>query len=646
TDGFSVLQAEGGRLPELAGDAPLGFRDGKTFVLSVKLAPDTAYAVGLNSARRQGFRSADGSPLPPAVIRFRTGPGGVTPKRGGWGTPVDSDATSGSGSGQGKGGWGTPDDGSDRGVKTGKGGWGTAGDSPTGPRSPTGPDQQGRVTLPERQANERSGPDVKVPPGWSIMDDKLFGTQVAVPPGWTPRFRGDAALCVEPDELARAAAFFVPILLGKQGRGVAMRPDALADGFDEMLRRGLPDLRTQATGRPTGESVQRDLAVTISGTPVVGSYRAVVGRLGTAFVMGYLAPTDHVERLRQTFYDILASYRYTGPRMQLKPFKSAAVELRIPPGWQVQTSEGTGSSGHDIDWQVFCPQVPGARAFMFSPKYISPNWVSDLATGQPDPYGLGIWQRKGYQLANIASDEQALRMALEATLPGLQIVRQQSLDEIRDLLSKVFGIVVQTAQMTGGRVTWYVYELYGRRQVQGVEMRSVVFLSMCSSTMPGGIKGTLGMWPAQVRGFEAPAAQFAQLAPMLDRVCGSFTYTLWWIREVQGANAKEAETIRKFWAHSNRIDKEIWDNHMKTQGAIHEMMYDHLTENYGYVNKETGTIEKIPTEHMERFRRNDGEIVSPEDVIDKQIPVNQAAPVREAWADDYMSFDRRVQVWP
>ena len=595
TDGFSVLGAEGGTLPEFVGDEPFSFRDGKTFVLRVKLSAGTAYAVALNSARRQGFKSADGTPLAPTVIRFRTG-GGSKPKGG-------------------------------------KVRWGIDESEAAPPASPK-----------PRTVDRSKRPPVakpELPSGWVMIDDKLFGTQVAVPPGWSPRVRGDVAYAIEPDAVPRAGTFFIPMLL--KGRA---RPDGLADGFDEMLRRALPDLRTQTTGQPTPESVQRNLAATISGTPVVGSYRTVVGRSNTAFIMGYLAPTDQVNVLRPIFYKILGTYRYTGPRMRLKPFKSAAVELKIPPGWQVWTSEAKGSAKQDIDWQVYSQQVPGARAFMVSLSYFTPNWVSDMLTGRPDPQGLAIWQMKGFQMANITSDNQALQMALSTALPGLEIIRQQPLEEVRQLLDRVFSAAIQVSQGTGGRMTWYVYELLGRRQVQGVEMRTVATLAMAAAITPGGVKGTLGMYMGQVRGIEAPASHFAQLSGLLDRVNSSFTYTLWWIRTVQKANAQQAETIRKFWAHSNRIDKEIFDNRMKTKGAIAEMMYDNLTDNYAYVNKETGTVEKVPADKIERFRREDGEIVSPEDVIDKQIPVNQARPVREAWADDYMNFDRRVQVWP
>lgn len=493
----------------------------------------------------------------------------------------------------------------------------------------------------EKKADTSTASRDRLPAGWSTIDDKLFGTQVAVPPGWTPRVRGDVAFCVEPDDVPRAGAFFVPMRVQS-----GAKPENLADGFDAMLGRGLAGYQARPAARPTGESVQRNLTANIGDTPVVGSYRAVCGKYGTGFVMGYLAPKDQAARLQPSFYRILGSYRYSGPRMRLQPFKSAAIELRIPPGWQVRTSEASGTANQDIDWEVTCPQVPGARAFMASPKMFTANWITDVMTGQVDPQLLPLWRNRGFAMVNMQADPQVMQASLAAVLPGLQIVRQQSLDEVRDFFSKLLEVAIQTIQASGGRMTIHAYECLGRRQVQGVEMRSVVTFGMGAMIIPGGIKGTLGLWMTNVRGFEAPADKFAQLAPLLDRVAGSFSYTEWWIREVQKANEEQTRTLRKLYADLNRLDREIFDNRAKTHSAINEMMYDTLTENYGYLNEKSGTIEKIPTDRLNTFRTDGGDVVSPEEVIDKHIPVHDATRLREASADDYMAFDRRVQVWP
>lgn len=480
----------------------------------------------------------------------------------------------------------------------------------------------------------------KPPAGWTLMDDKVFGSQVAVPPGWTPRVRGDVALCVEPDATPKSAAFFVPMLLKGQAR-----PEELADGFDEMLKRGVPDLQTRTSGRPTPDSVQRDLTMTSGGVPLVGAYRAIVAKSGMGLVMGYAAPRDVAGKLKPDFHRVLASFRYTGPRERLQPFKSAAIELRIPQGWSVRTSEGKDAD-QDVDWEVLASRVPGARAYMYSPKYFTPSWITDALTGQVDPQLLTFWRNRGYEMAAFPTDDQALRAALESALPGLQIVRQQSLDEIRDAFRKAMEIPVQTAQATGGRFTIHVYEVFGRRTVQGVEMRSVTGVALGALVIPGGIKGTVAIWWSGLRGFEAPADRFAQVAPVLDRVTSSFSYTLWWIREVMKANEEQSRTLRKFYADMNRLDREIFDNRVKTNSAITEMMYDTLTENHGYVNQKTGTVEKIPTDRLENFRLPGGDIVSPEEVIDRHVDPQSATRLREASADDYMSFDRRAQVWP
>ena len=54
------------------GPEPQWEEDGRTCVLSVRLRPDTVYAVGANSFRHTGFKSADGKVAMPYVWMFRT----------------------------------------------------------------------------------------------------------------------------------------------------------------------------------------------------------------------------------------------------------------------------------------------------------------------------------------------------------------------------------------------------------------------------------------------------------------------------------------------------------------------------------------------------------------------------------------------
>ncbi|MBN1342261.1 MAG: Ig-like domain-containing protein [Phycisphaerae bacterium] len=631
TDTYSLVPVEGVDLPEPAGDEPFAFTDAKTFVMRVKLAPDKAYAFGINSARRQGFKSASGEPVAPVVVRFRTGRGGSKPTQGGLGIADDDKESE-----QGR--WVKIEKDEPRPKKDGLG---IPDDAADESAAPTISQREEPVPPSDARGKSPSAPQ-KLPEGWVLMDDKFSGSQVAVPPGWTPRIRNSAALCIEPDEVPRAAAFFVPSLLSQQAQ-----PDELADGFDEMLRRGMPDLSTQVKRNPSADSVERDLAASVGQVALVGSYRAVISRSGMGFVMGYLCPADRVDRLRPTFHEILASYRFTGPKMRLKPFKSAAIELRIPSGWQVQTSEANGTANHDIDWAVSCPRIPGARAFTFTPKFISSNWVTSPMNGAVDQTGLAIWRNKGYQVADFASAEQVMQTALGTLLPGLQVTRQQSLDALRNMFMQLHAQTIQRLRTANSGMDFVAIELIGRRQVEGVEMRSVLTLSLTTTVTIAGMKGRMSIWVLQVRGCEAPATQFPSLAPLLDRVTGSFTYTPWWTREVQKANAQEAEANRKLWAYINKVQGEIWDNRMRTRGAINEMMYDTLIAgNYGYVNKETGTIEKIPAEHIEGFKDEYGRVVSPEETIEKKIDPRWATRLREATVDDYMNFDRRLQVWP
>lgn len=77
---YSLVLASKGILPELVGDKPITFRDNKTCVVKVKLAPNTEYGLGFNSKTRQGFKSAaDGTPAVPFELRFKTGSGKPKP---------------------------------------------------------------------------------------------------------------------------------------------------------------------------------------------------------------------------------------------------------------------------------------------------------------------------------------------------------------------------------------------------------------------------------------------------------------------------------------------------------------------------------------------------------------------------------------
>ena len=290
--------------------------------------------------------------------------------------------------------------------------------------------------------------------------------------------------------------------------------------------------------------------------------------------------------------------------------------------------------------------MPGVRVFLATPKYCTTNWVTDAFNASVMPDSLALWRNKGYEVANVASDPQAIQMGLTRVVPELQVFREKSLDELRDYFARAYGAGSQTVQQAGGRWNFYVYELQGRRKVQGVELRSVVYVGTSAIVTPHS-KGPMGLWSVQIRGYEAPASQFAQVATLLERISGSFSYTEWWTREVQKANAQQAKQIREFWAYMNKVDREIWDNRSRTQSAINEMMYDSLIAGTpGYVNKETGTIEKIPTDRVDGFKDENGQVVSPEEIIEKKVDPRWATRLREANADDYMNYDRRAQVWP
>ncbi len=74
TDSWSFVVSPAGETPEVTGD-PV-FRNARTCVLPVRLTAGTMYALGINSATRQGFVSAaDGNvPAMPYTLTFSTAP--------------------------------------------------------------------------------------------------------------------------------------------------------------------------------------------------------------------------------------------------------------------------------------------------------------------------------------------------------------------------------------------------------------------------------------------------------------------------------------------------------------------------------------------------------------------------------------------
>jgi len=67
---FSIVPSDRGATPPVGEGG--GFRNPRTFELPLgRLEPGATYAIGLNSAKRQGFRSRDGTPLAPASVLFR-----------------------------------------------------------------------------------------------------------------------------------------------------------------------------------------------------------------------------------------------------------------------------------------------------------------------------------------------------------------------------------------------------------------------------------------------------------------------------------------------------------------------------------------------------------------------------------------------
>ena len=82
TDSYTCWKSPQGTFPPPNKDVGSRWSDARTFELAVqKLAPLTEYAVQLNADQRQGFRAADGTPLPVTTIRFKTAGEKATPRQ-------------------------------------------------------------------------------------------------------------------------------------------------------------------------------------------------------------------------------------------------------------------------------------------------------------------------------------------------------------------------------------------------------------------------------------------------------------------------------------------------------------------------------------------------------------------------------------
>lgn len=73
--GWSFIQTGPDSYPGIAGD-PAYDAGMKVVTLPIELRPGKAYSFGLNSEHFQGFKSADGVPLFPVEVNFRTAPAG------------------------------------------------------------------------------------------------------------------------------------------------------------------------------------------------------------------------------------------------------------------------------------------------------------------------------------------------------------------------------------------------------------------------------------------------------------------------------------------------------------------------------------------------------------------------------------------
>ena len=317
-DTWTFWQSSRGEFPPQAGANDNPWRDPRCVELRVAaLQPETAYAIQLNSAARQGFRSAsDDEPLPITTVVFTT-------------EAVGSPAA---------------------GV-------------------PSPPSGRARSEI-GVSGNDRP----PCPAGWTDFNNPVIGLQAHVPSNYWVRLRGGVLLTVEQQGNPSTMAFMLPF---RPRAGVPA--EAIAGQFAKFVAESEPKFQAQVVGQAAPERAVSRFTSVVSGQPVEGRYCTLLAAGGTmAFVIGVMAPTGQLEKERPGLQQIARGFGFSPPRGRWITYASPAggFTMTMPEGWQVQS--GDGRSGKDnIDWVASDPRRPLSRAFQWCPRYCSPALLQD-----------------------------------------------------------------------------------------------------------------------------------------------------------------------------------------------------------------------------------------------------------------------------
>ena len=594
---WTFWQSDKAEFPAMkdADDAP--WRDPRCIELQVgKLKPGTTYAVQLNSASKQGFRSAQGDePLPPTVISFTTG--------------VDTGSDTGAQQPVGK----TDMENALRVPTT----------APSAPQASgaTPPADKSLADLRPRGSNGGAGDGrPQCPQGWTDFKHPLIGMQACVPGDYWVRLRGGTMLTVEKQGYPGTLAFMMPF---RPRSGV--RAGDIAQHFARFVAESEPRFQARIVGDQAPDLAVSNFTSIASDQPTEGRFCTIIAAGGSmAFVIGVSAPKGQLDREMPTLKKIARSFGFVPPVGSWVDYQSPAggFTMKIPRGWPVQSSDGQ-THKDDIDWIIFDPKTPTSRVFQWCPRFCPPQLLQDP-----------LHAMRGYQAAQFRNHEEVLSTSLGQISQNVKLLKMNVNQPLTQLFRRMNQQVAQLlAALNAGRVDVIVYDCLASAQFEGKPVVVAFLAGIQTMGINAGISGQLMDLRVTLRGWCAEPERFVSESPVLEKICASMQLTPAFIRNVVNGNEQATAKIRETYAYMNKIDDQIRQSRWDTMDAIAEMNYDNLRESGGYVNEKTGRIEQISPEKAVKNSR--GEYVSREEVERGTNP-DSATVLRDAYSNDYM----------
>ena len=458
------------------------------------------------------------------------------------------------------------------------------------------------------------------PPGWHAFDNPFLGFQAHVPPGYIVRLKEGAMLSVERLDRHPSAAFFIPFRLR-----TTQTAAQLAERVNRFRSQCDQHYRAQIVGGRETDRATVAFTTRRGRQALEGRFNAFIAAAGSmAFVIGVYAPAGKLKAELPTLSRIAAGFGFTNPRGRWTDYRSpgGGFTLKLPAGWQVETTEGKVAK-NEVDWLAYDPRKPYARAFSITPKFCSSALLQHP-----------LYKVRGYRLGVFRSAKECGTTAIAQLFPQTRITAMAPNEELTQLARRLHATVIQgIANLGAGSLEIAVYNCLGEAPYGGKTIRVAFALVITQLTMAGGITGQSVQTDVLCKGWFAPAEEFLNASPVLDRIQLSMAYTPQYVRAVLKAEGERGETIRKTWQEMNRIDQEITRSRWDTQDAVAEMMYDNWRDEPGYVNKSTGRIEKI--ESAKIVKNADGDVVSLDEVL-RGVSRNEATVLRDASSADYM----------